>query len=47
MITFLAPFSGTKLKFSPILNDIEPLILKVHHVSEPLKISTEHLATPL
>jgi hypothetical protein len=36
-----------KLKIFPGLNDIEPLILKVHQASKPLKIATVHLATPL
>jgi hypothetical protein len=47
MLTFLAPLTGTKLKIFPGQNDIELLILKVHQTSEPLKIATMHLATPL
>jgi hypothetical protein len=47
MLTFLAPLPGTKLKIFPGQNDIEPLILKVHQKSEPFKIATVHLATPL
>ena len=47
MLTFLAPFSGMKLKIFPGQNDIEPLILKVHQTSEPFKIAVVHLATPL
>jgi hypothetical protein len=47
VLTFLVSLSGTKLKIFPGLNDIEILILKVHQASEPYKIATVHLVTPL
>jgi hypothetical protein len=43
----MAPLPGMKLKIFPGKNDIEPMILKVHQTSEPLKIATVHLTTPL
>jgi hypothetical protein len=47
MPTFMVPLLGTKLKIFLGLNDIEPLILKVHQALEPFKIATVHLMTPL
>ena len=51
-MTFGANISGAIVEdevedFSLGLNGIEPLIMKVHRESDPYKIATMHLATPL
>jgi hypothetical protein len=48
VLTFLALLSGNELKTFPWDRTTKKLlILKVHQISEPLKIATVHLATPL